>query len=82
MSSSGGHSPWSFPTWVYGRQKNAIVSFSKMIRDNPTVSENFKFTGPHTVSAMTWEKPGSEKHVPVVVDLAEAFAKNDPGAEK
>src|SRR5438876_683628 len=25
MSSSGGHSPWSFPIMVYGRKKNFIV---------------------------------------------------------
>ena len=31
MSSSGGHSPWSFPIMVYGRQKNRIAGFSDMI---------------------------------------------------
>ena len=28
MSSSGGHSPWSFPMMVYSRQKNRIAGFS------------------------------------------------------
>ena len=31
MSSSGGHSPWSFPMMVYSRQKNRIAGFSDMI---------------------------------------------------
>jgi hypothetical protein len=74
-SSSGGHSPWQFPTWVYGRQKNIFVSFSKLISDNPITSESFKFTGPHTVVAQTWDKPGSDNRISVTVDLGEAFAK-------
>jgi hypothetical protein len=74
-ASSGGHSPWSFPTWVFSREKNAIVSFNKMIGDNPTTSEEFKFSGPHTVTATTWEKPGSENRIPVVVDLEDAMKK-------
>ena len=37
MSSSGGHSPWSFPTWVFSRDKGLIASFNAMIGDNPTV---------------------------------------------
>lgn len=32
MSSSGGHSPWSFPMMVYSRQKNRIAGFSDMIQ--------------------------------------------------
>src|ERR1700734_4078650 len=27
MMSSGGHSPWSFPIWVYSVKKNAFASF-------------------------------------------------------
>jgi hypothetical protein len=73
MSSSGGHSPWSFPTWVYSRQKNLIISFSEMIGGSPTVSDDFSFTGPHTMTAFTWEKAGSDKRVPVVVDLEAAI---------
>src|SRR5262249_33905209 len=54
MSSSGGHSPWSFPMMVYGRQKNRIAGFSDMIRGGPTVSADFHFAGPHTlVASMT-----------------------------
>jgi hypothetical protein len=75
MSSSGGHSPWSFPMWVYSRQKDAIVSFNHMIGGNPTLSDDFKFTDPHTLTATTWEKEGSDKQVPVTVDLADAIGK-------
>jgi hypothetical protein len=76
LSSSGGHSPWSFPMWVYSRAKNAIVSFSDMIKGNPTVSGDFTFTGPHSVTASTWKQPGSpDDKVAVTVDLEDAFAK-------
>jgi hypothetical protein len=75
MSSSGGHSPWSFPTWVFSREKNVFVSFNKMIADNPTLSDDFSFSGPHTIAATTWEKSGSDKQVPVVVDLKDAIEK-------
>src|SRR5215475_5697766 len=54
MSSSGGHSPWSFPMMVYSRQKNRIAGFSDMIKGEPTVSGDFRFAGPHTVVASTW----------------------------
>src|SRR5215471_15985030 len=37
MSSSGGHSPWSFPIMVYGRRKNVFAAFSDMINGNPTI---------------------------------------------
>jgi hypothetical protein len=75
MSSSGGHSPWQFPTWVYSRQKDIIVSFSEMIGGNPTLSDDFNFSGPHTLTATTWEKSGSDKQVPITVDLADATGK-------
>ncbi len=75
MSSSGGHSPWSFPMWVYSRQKNLFVSFNAMIGNNPTVAADFTFSGPHTVSATTWEKAGSDKTLPVTVDLGDAINK-------
>jgi hypothetical protein len=78
----GGHSPWSFPTWVYSRQKNIIVSFNEMIGNNPTVSGEFKFSGPHTVAATTWERPGSDKQIPIVVDLEDAIKKIVPTPEK
>jgi hypothetical protein len=73
LSSSGGHSPWSFPTWVFGRDKNVIVDFARLIDGNPTVSPDFAFAGPHTLKAMTWEKSGSEKHIAVTVDLTNAM---------
>jgi hypothetical protein len=82
LSSSGGHSPWSFPIWVYSRQTNAIFSFSQMIGDKPTLSGDFGFAGTHTMTATTWEKPGStDKGVPVTVDLAEAIEKIPASAE-
>ena len=31
MMSSGGHSPWSFPIWVYSVKRNQFASFSDMI---------------------------------------------------
>jgi hypothetical protein len=40
-------SPWQFPTMVYGRKQDRIVGLSDMINGNPTVSGEFKFTGPH-----------------------------------
>jgi hypothetical protein len=81
MSSSGGHSPWSFPMWVYSRQKNVIADFSAMIGNNPTVSGDFKFTGPHTISATTWEKAGSDNKLPVSVDLEDAIKKIAPSSD-
>jgi hypothetical protein len=78
LSSSGGHSPWSFPIWVYGREKNVFADFNQMIGDNPTLSPVFKFSGPHTLTASTWDKPGSQNKVPVTLDLADAFEKLPP----
>jgi len=76
MSSSGGHSPWSFPIMVYGRRKNVFAAFSDMINGNPTISAEFNFTGPHTLVASTWKGPGSiDQKVPVTIDLEAAFAK-------
>jgi len=81
MSSSGGHSPWSFPTWVFSRDKRVIVSLNDMI-DKPTLSDDFEFTGPHTIKAMTWKATGSETQVPIILDLAEAMSKPPPRAKK
>jgi hypothetical protein len=79
MSSSGGHSPWSYPMAVYGRGKNRIANFSDMINGNPTVSPDFNFTGPHTLLASTWRQPGAfDDKIPVTVDLADAFGKLPP----
>jgi hypothetical protein len=82
MSSSGGHSPWQFPTWVYGREQNIFVNFSDLIAGKPVVSDNFSFAEPHTVKAVTLEKIGSDKQVPVTVDLADAFRKLAPPSGK
>jgi hypothetical protein len=44
---------------VYSRQKNRIAAFSDMIHGGPTVSADFHFAGPHTLTASTWKQPGS-----------------------
>ena len=78
MSSSGGHSPWSFPMMVYSRQKNRIAGFSDMTNGEPTVSGDFHLT----VVASTWKQPGSlDDKVALTVDLEEAFAKLAPSAD-
>ena len=82
LSSSGGHSPWSFPMMVYGRKKNFIAAFSDLIGGNPTVSGDFSFTGPHSVTASIWKQPGSiDDKVAVTVDLEDAFGKLPPSSE-
>src|SRR5262249_14722481 len=82
MSSSGGHSPWSFPLMVYSRQKNRIAALSDMIGGKPTVSADFHFSGPHTLVASTWMQPGAlEDKVPVIVDLEDAFGKLPPSSD-
>jgi hypothetical protein len=82
MISSGGHSPWSFPIWVYSRKVSAIAKFSDMIRGEPTLSGDFSFTAPHTLTATTWRQSGAlDDKVPVMVDLEQAFAKLPPSAE-
>jgi hypothetical protein len=79
LSSSGGHSPWSFPMAVYSRERNAVVKFSDMIGGNPTLSEDFRLTGDHTVIATTWKDQNIEKKISVTVDLKEALAKLPAG---
>jgi hypothetical protein len=82
MSSSGGHSPWSFPLMVYSRQKNRIAALSDMIDGKPTVSADFHFSGSHTLVASTWKQPGAlEDKVPVIVDLEDAFGKLPPSSD-
>jgi hypothetical protein len=79
LISSGGHSPWSYPMKVYSLKKNLIANFSDMIGGNPTMSDQFRFSGPHTVVASTWKQPGStDVQVPVTVDLEAAFQKLPP----
>lgn len=79
LSSSGGHSPWSFPIWVYGFKRNFFASATSMIGDRPTVSPDFTFTAPHTLAAKTWRQSGSpEDQVTVTVDLDAAFDKPPP----
>lgn len=79
MVSSGGHSPWSFPIMVYSRKKNLFAKFSDMINGSPTVSGEFQFSGPHTLTASTWKQPGDLDHkVPISVDLEQAVEKLGP----
>jgi len=76
MSSSGGHSPWSFPIKVFAVKQKQIANFSDMIGGKPTVSGQFKFLGPHTLVASTWKKPGAtDDALSVSVDLEAAFGK-------
>jgi hypothetical protein len=79
MVSSGGHSPWSHPTIVYGVQHNRFVHLSDMIEGRPLLSEKFEFSAPHTLTATTWKQEGApDQPVPVTVDLAAAFDKLKP----
>jgi len=77
LVSSGGHSPWQFPMMVYSRRANAFAKFSDMIDGKPTLSGDFNFTGPHTMTATTWKQPASGNNepekVPATVDLQKAF---------
>jgi hypothetical protein len=81
LVSSGGHSPWQFPIMVYSRKANAIARFSDMIDGKPTLSGDFNFAGPHTLTATTWKQPAAagdkalNDKVPITVDLEEAFKK-------
>lgn len=75
LSSSGGHSPWSFPACVYSRETNEFVNLNQMIGGKPSLSPDFTFVGSHTLTVMTWEKEGSMTQVPATADLA-AIAKN------
>ena len=82
MSSSGGHSPWQYPTMVYSREKNAVAKLSDMIDGKPLLSPDFSFAAPHTLTATTWKKEGGiDDKVPVTVDLATAFAKLPPSSD-
>ncbi len=75
LTSSGGHSPWSFPIMVFSRKSRAIAKFSDMIGGRPTLTGQFEFAGPHTLLASTWKKAGDiDDKVPIQVDLKKAFA--------
>ena len=79
MTSSGGHSPWSFPIMVYGVRKNQFAKFSDMINGAPTLSGQLQLSAPHTVTAKTWKRPGAtDDTVPISVDLDAALAKLKP----
>jgi hypothetical protein len=76
MMSSGGHSPWSFPTWVYSRRKNLIAKVSDMIDGRPILSGDFRLSAPHTLSVVTWKREGDlDDTMTMTIDLETAFAK-------
>lgn len=80
LVSSGGHSPWSWPIWVYGVKANRFAHLSGMIDGRPTLSGDFTFAAPHALTAMTWPQEGDIEHkVPVTVELDAAFARLPPG---
>ena len=68
LSSSGGHSPWSFPTWVYDRQNNRFFALNDLIGGKPTVSDHFSIVAPHSLTVKTLDKVGSDKQVEATVD--------------
>jgi hypothetical protein len=77
LTSSGGHSPWSFPIMVYSRKRSEITNFSDLIDGKPTLSGEFSFSGPHIVTATTWKQPGSlEDKISITVDLKQALDKS------
>jgi hypothetical protein len=79
LVSSGGHSPWSHPTKIFGVQKNEFADLSEMIGGAPIVSDKFSFSAAHVLNASTWKKQGAiDDPVPVSVDLADGFAKLKP----
>jgi len=76
MISSGGHSPWSFPTMVYSRTNNVFAKLSDMIGGRPIMSGDFSISAPHTVRVTTWKREGDmDNTVTVAVDLQAAFDK-------
>jgi hypothetical protein len=82
LVSSGGHSPWSWPIWVFSAKRGQFARFSDMIAGRPTLSGDFTFAAAHTLTAMTWPRDGDIEHkVPVTVDLDAAFATVPPARE-
>jgi len=82
LTSSGGHSPWSFPIMVFDRKSSRIAGFSDMIDGKPTLSGEFGFSGPHVLNATTWKQTGSlDDKVPITVDLEKAFEKLPPSSD-
>jgi hypothetical protein len=82
LVSSGGHSPWSWPIWVFSVKRTQFARFSDMIAGRPTLSGDFTFQGTHALTAMTWPRDGDIEHrVPVTVDLDAAFARLPPSSD-
>lgn len=82
LVSSGGHSPWSWPIWVFSAKRGQFARFGDMIGNRPTLSGDFTFAAAHTLTAMTWPRDGDIEHkVPVTVDLDAGFARIPPARE-
>ena len=82
LVSSGGHSPWSFPMWVFSAKRGQFARFSDMIGNRPTLSGDFSFAGAHALTATTWPRDGDIEHrLAVTVDLDAAFARIPPSAD-
>jgi hypothetical protein len=77
--SSGGHSPWSFPIWVFGRKASRFAPLTDLIGGKPSLSGDFTFAAPHSLTSSTWKQEGAiDSKVPITVDLEQAFAKLPP----
>jgi hypothetical protein len=63
--SSGGHQPWHFPTFIYGRAANAIYQLDSCVSDIAVVDADFSVSAPHfirvTVAAFSAGR-GLEEH--------------------
>ena len=86
LGSSGGHSPWHHPIGVYSRKQNRFARVDVLI-GSPIISDEFKFTGPHTLTATTWGEEGQPGPVnetldrpmlTIPIDLEKPFEKLPP----
>jgi hypothetical protein len=68
---------------VYSRKTSRIAEFSDMIDGKPTLSGDFRFSGPNAVTATTWRQPGAlGDKVSITVDLEQAFDKLAPSVNE
>ena len=68
-SSSGGHSPWHFPTYVFSTERWAFVLIDDTL---PAVADkSFSFTDSSHIKVMTLKKPDSvaDDFVSTTIDL-------------
>jgi hypothetical protein len=63
-------------------RRKSLRAIQRYVKGEPTLSADFKFTGPHTLVASTWKQSGSlDDKVPVTVDLEDAFGKLPPSSD-